>query len=216
MTMKKYRSLFGWLVFLALLQGARVGIKSLVFHFIAHTLCSDALVSLLFMLATTALLLAAAKRKKNLPPLLPERFSLPYKISAALLALFLLSTPLITRHTSASALLSFCYGAIVTPLFEETIFRGLLWERIKGLFKSEKAAYLISSALFAIWHFGYVDTILWRTSLFSPGADIAHILLMKALTAFLIGLALGLARLKCKNVCAALMLHMLINAIGSS
>ena len=74
------------------------------------------------MLATTALLLAAAKRKKNLPPLLPEWFSLPYKISAALLALFLLFTPLITRHTSASALLSFCYGAIVTPLFEEMIF----------------------------------------------------------------------------------------------
>ena len=65
-------------------------------------------------------------------------------------------------------------------------------------------------------HFGYVDTILWRTSLFSPGADIAHILLMKALTAFLIGLALGLARLKCKTSAAALMLHMLINAIGSS
>ena len=88
MTMKKYRGLFGWLVFLALLQGARVGIKSLVFHFIAHTLCSDALVSLLFMLATTALLLAAAKRKKNLPPLHSADYETYLRIRSSIVLLW--------------------------------------------------------------------------------------------------------------------------------
>lgn len=72
----------------------------------------------------------------------------------------------------------------------------------------------MSTLLFGIWHLGYVDTVLWRTSLFFPDANLVQIMFWKVMTGLAIGALLGLFRWKSENVYSAMLVHMFINTLG--
>jgi len=197
---------------LFLLQILRIGIKALIFLFVEKTLLADTIVSLVFMAVIgCGILIAAQKRRPNLP-VLPKKFSLVYIVATVIVAVVFISTPFITQNLTVYSLVFLLYGAAVTPFYEEVIFRGFIWEAVR--IKSDKSAYIISTALFGIWHLGYIDTILWRTSLFFTDANIPEIMFWKVITGLIIGIILGGIRYKTKNTYSSMLLHCLINTVG--
>lgn len=110
-------------------------------------------------------------------------------------------------------LLSLACGALLTPLFEELLFRGWVWRALERY--GEKAAYLGSAALFGLWHLGYVPSILWRTALLGHPAAPLEAAVWKVLAGTAFGLLFGGARYKSGRICPSLLLHMAVNTFGS-
>lgn len=111
-------------------------------------------------------------------------------------------------------ILSLIYNALITVIFEELIFRGLIFKEI-SLMKNDFMAYIISTILFGIWHLGYIDTIFWRISLFSPDSNIVNIMFWKVITGMIIGIVLGFFRYRNKNVYSSMLVHTFLNTLGS-
>ena len=154
-------------------------------------------------------------RKKNINlNFFPKKFNMKYKLFTIFVLLFFIVTPIITKNYELYNILSLVYNAIITVIFEELIFRGLIFKEI-GSIKNDLIAYIVSTILFGIWHLGYIDTIIWRTSLFSPDANIANIMFWKVITGIIIGVILGFFRYKNKNVYSSMLVHTFINTFGS-
>lgn len=64
--------------------------------------------------------------------------------------------------------------------------------------------------LFALWHFGYVDSIAARIGLDGLG----YVMLMKAAVGFVYGVIVGFVRYKTKNAYASMLLHGIMNVFG--
>ena len=99
------------------------------------------------------------------------------------------------------------YGVFLIPFFEETIFRGYIWNKLKNQFNNEYYFLITTSILFGIWHIGYLDVFLLN----SNSVNIIGLLLFKVILGFLLGLILGFARLKTDNIYLSLLLHGLWN-----
>ena len=110
-------------------------------------------------------------------------------------------------------LLSLACGALLTPLFEELLFRGWVWRGLER--HGQRAAYLGSAALFGLWHLGYVPSILWRTALLGRPAAPLEAAAWKVLAGTVFGLLFGAARYKSGRICPSLLLHMAVNTFGS-
>lgn len=114
----------------------------------------------------------------------------------------------------SKVLASLFYGAVVTVVFEEVLFRGWVWQKLASLGK-DPVPWLGSSLLFGLWHLGYADTVLWRSSLFFPQADLGEILFWKVVTGLVLGLVFGLVRRRCGSVYGSALVHLAINTFGS-
>jgi len=101
------------------------------------------------------------------------------------------------------------YGSIVTPIFEELIFRGYIWNKLNDIFEKEWITYIVSAVLFALWHLGYVDSIAFRME-----TGLANVMLWKAITGLCYGVVLGALRLKTKNCYSTMLLHGVMNIFG--
>jgi membrane protease YdiL (CAAX protease family) len=108
-------------------------------------------------------------------------------------------------------------AAIVIPIFEELLFRGWGWGRLRkvSFFKASGFAnWLIISFLFGLWHFGYMDIYLLKVAPANPNMDWGIFFAMKFLTTFIIGLIVGFPRWRTGRVYGSLILHSLINIFG--
>lgn len=205
----------GFIVFaLTLLQLGRIAFKNLVFSFMARTLLSDVIVSIIYMSLIICIILVYVKKKRIDISIFPRKWNVKYTIFTLLVFAFLIVTPVITKSYQLYDILSLVYNAIVTVIFEELIFRGLVFKEISSM-KNDLVAYIISTVLFGIWHLGYIDTILWRTSLVSPETNIANIMFWKIITGMIIGIVLGIFRYKNKNTFSSILVHTFINTFGS-
>ena len=199
---------------LILLQLGRIIFKNLIFTFIDRTLLSDLIVSMIYMTLIICIMLIIMKKKKIDINIFPEKWNVKYKIFTILVFLFFIITPIITMNYQLYNILALIYNALITVIFEELIFRGLIFKEI-SLMKNDLMAYIISTILFGIWHLGYIDTIIWRTSLFSPDSNIVNIMFWKVITGMIIGLVLGFFRYRNKNVYSSMLVHTFINTFGS-
>lgn len=204
------KKVFSMIVALALLQLLRIGVKGLVFQVLDRTIWTDEFVSSLYMLAATGMFLAAARKRRIKLHLFPATFSCGYKIGTMAVLAFFAATPVITQSVSPAGLVSLVYHAVITVVFEEVLFRGFVYQAVK----KEWAAWSLSTFLFGVWHLGYVNTVLWRTSQFFPQADLVQIMFWKVMTGLAIGALLGLFRWKSGNVYSAMLVHMFINTLG--
>jgi len=207
---KKILSVFIGLIALQLL---RAGLKELIFSFTERTLLTDTIISLSFMAVIGCVILITAKKRCFNLSLPPQKFAKVYIIATVIVAAILVSTPFIAQDLTLYSVVALLYGAAVTPFFEEVIFRGFVWETVR--IKTDKSAYIISTVLFAVWHIGYIDTALWRTSLFFPDSNVPEIMFWKVITGLIIGIVLGGVRYKTKNAYSSMLLHCLINTVGS-
>lgn len=158
------------------------------------------------------------KKKKEKLNIFPKENIKIYKILTILLIIFIIITCFITKKDTIYQIFALIYGGIITVIYEELIFRGFVWNRISNGEEDKKQnrkAYIITTILFGIWHLGYVDTVLWRTSLFSPNANIMNIMFWKVITGLIYGIILGFCRYKNKNTYSSILLHSFLNTFGS-
>ena len=101
------------------------------------------------------------------------------------------------------------YSCIVTPVFEEILFRGYIWNKISGILKSKWATYLTTTILFALWHLAYIDSIAFRVE-----DGLITMMVWKVLTGLCFGIVLGAVRMKTKNCYATILLHGAMNMFG--
>ena len=209
----KFKKILFIILFLTLLQVGRIVFKNLVFDIFDRNLLSDVIVSMVYMIIVICIS-SIILRKKNINlNFFPKKFNMKYKLFTIFVLLFFIVTPIITKNYELYNILSLVYNAIITVIFEELIFRGLIFKEISSM-KNDLIAYIVSTILFGIWHLGYIDTIIWRTSLFSPDANIANIMFWKVITGIVIGIVLGFFRYKNKNVYSSILIHTFINTFG--
>lgn len=210
----KFKKILFIILFLTLLQVGRIVFKNLVFDIFDRNLLSDVIVSMVYMIIVICISIIILRKKNINLNFFPKKFNMKYKLFTIFALLFFIVTPIITKNYELYNILSLVYNAIITVIFEELIFRGLIFKEISSM-KNDLIAYIVSTILFGIWHLGYIDTIIWRTSLFSPDANIANIMFWKVITGIIIGVILGFFRYKNKNVYSSMLVHTFINTFGS-
>lgn len=195
--------------FLFALQLLRIGIKSVCFLAVERTDFSDRVASLIAMVLLSALILLIARLRKIKLSVFPKHFGTGYIIFTVIAAAMLISTPILTKSNGATAIVLLIYSAIVTPVFEELIFRGFVWSELNTLFKKEWITYIVSTLLFAAWHLGYIDTIAFRVE-----TGLTNAIIWKVITGLCFGIVLGALRLKTKNSYSTMLLHGILNIFG--
>lgn len=91
----------------------------------------------------------------------------------------------------SNSLISIVFIALIAPVAEEFIFRGVIMEKCNKIMPFA-VANIVQALLFGLYHFNMVQGIY----------------------AFFIGLCLGLVCYKLKSVYAAIILHMVVNIFG--
>lgn len=95
------------------------------------------------------------------------------------------------------------YGCIVTPVYEEFLFRGYIWTIFEENTGSRITALIWNVVLFTVWHLGYMIP-----NIFS-GNHSAVIWKLAAGMGY--GITLSLIRYKAKNCWATIMVHGVLN-----
>ena len=203
---------------LVVIQTIRILVSQRLMTLFEKTSLTIDAVSMVTMIVLIILMLIIANKLDisfSFPPKPKTRSAKIMYVSASLLFLLLvISAPLFTQDTSVGVILPLLYSAVVTPIFEELIFRGYVWNSLKETGKSELLTYVISTCLFALWHLGYVDVIWMKMSLQATGGDLLYIMLMKTAVGLFFGIVIGFVRYKTKNTYAAMLIHGVMNVFG--
>ena len=126
----KYKKILFIILFLTLLQVGRIVFKNLVFDIFDRNLLSDVIVSMVYMIIVICIS-SIILRKKNINlNFFPKKFNMKYKLFTIFVLLFFIVTPIITKNYELYNILSLVYNAIITVIFEELIFRGLIFKEI--------------------------------------------------------------------------------------
>lgn len=203
---KTLATIVGVIIAIILLQ---LGIKRIVFLFVERTLFSDRVASSIAMIILCVVIVIVSSRLKVALTVFPQCFGAPYVIATAIAALLLVSTPLITGDFGIGAIVELLYGCVLTPIFEELIFRGYVWNKLKTVFSNEFTTYIVTTVLFALWHLGGVDSIALRVQ-----TGLAQVMFWKVITGLCFGVVLGLVRIKTKNTYSTMLLHGVMNLFG--
>lgn len=95
------------------------------------------------------------------------------------------------------------YSSIVTPIYEELLFRGIIWSLFEESTSNQVTVFAWNVVLFTIWHIGYmVPNILsgnWNTVIWKLAAGLGY------------GVVLSLLRLNTKNCYATVLAHGVLN-----
>ena len=86
---------------------------------------------------------------------LPVKFEKIYFFATFFTVLFFIVTLFLIRGLSLQNMLMILYSGIITPVFEEILFRGTIWNKLRCYIKKEWKIYLLVTALFGLWHMEY-------------------------------------------------------------
>lgn len=204
----KLKSISVIIVILAFIQLLLYVIKQCVFLIIPRTDYSDHMATMLGMIILAIGILITARRLGINLSVFPTRFNTVYICVSILAAILLIATP--SNFTGGIQSVSLLiYGSIVTPVFEELIFRGYVWNKLNVVFSNERKTYLVSTILFALWHFGYISSVAFRIN-----DGLFQAMIWKAITGLCFGIVLGMVRLKTKNCYSTILLHGVMNIFG--
>lgn len=219
-------SALGALLFLALLQLGRWASEALAFCAVPHTAFANELVRMASLALVGAAVLLVARGWGMQVPLLPRdaegrvRLGWEYCAAIALWAGLLVATPFLTGQAGdAAAWAALLEMALVTPLVEEALFRGLLWARLKAVMGEGLPLLVALSLLFGLWHFGYADAVAWQLEAQTIGPapveeDLGAVMAAKALFGALVGFVLGVLRLRHGCCLAPGLLHGIWNVLA--
>ena len=190
------------LLLMLVLQAVRECLEHLVAGKVPAYTFAERMVTMTVMLLLTVLLVLYAKIKKVPLSIFPEHFSKGYIIFTCIAVVLLVSTP--SNFTDGfQAIMLLFYGSIVTPVYEELIFRGYLWNRLNTVISKEIYTFLWSVMLFTVWHLGYmVQQLLsgnWVAVLWKLAAGLGY------------GIILGIVRIKTKNCYSTMLVHGVLN-----
>ena len=200
---------FGSIVLILSLSGLfRFAIKQVIFLFVQQTNFTDRMASMAAMLILTGILFGLSKKIGTRLSVFPERFTWPYIGATVLFTVLLIASPSNYRGGMESVFL-LAYSCIVTPVFEELLFRGYIWNQLSGIWGNKWPTYLTTSILFGLWHLAYIDSIAFRVE-----DGLLSVMVWKVVTGLCFGIVLGAVRMKTKNCYAAILLHGVMNLFG--
>ena len=206
------------IIVLVIIQLTRMIIRQLLFKFVDQTNLNCDITAMLTMCLLTALIVFIANKQKITLSFVPNIHStkgrIGYIFSTILAAFLILSTPYFNSNFSANLIIPLVYSTIVTPVFEELIFRGYVWNELAMNFKSEFKVYIISTIFFAVWHLGYIDIIWFKMYLRGEVIGLQFAMFMKVITGLIFGIIIGWVRYKTKNCYAAMLIHSIMNVFG--
>jgi len=208
MTISKVKTLSYIIGLLIAIQLLLLGIKHVAFVFIERTDYTDHIATMIGMIILSVVFVLFTKKQKVSLSVFPEHFNKFYIAGTCLAVVLLVATPS-NYSDEFQAIILLIYGSIVTPIFEELIFRGYVWNKLNAVFEKEWLTYIISTVLFAFWHLGYIDSLAFRTE-----TGLAYVMLWKAITGLCYGIVLGIVRLKTKNSYSTILLHGVMNIFG--
>ena len=183
-------------------------IKRVIFFFVARTDFSDYMASMVSMIILTSIILRLSRKAEINLSIFPDKFTVSY-ISVSIISVVLFIASPSNYKGGIEPILLLVYSSIVTPIFEELIFRGYIWNELNQIFTSEWKTYIITTILFALWHLGYISSIAFRVE-----DDLLNVMIWKVITGLCFGIVLGAVRLKTKNCYSTMLLHGVMNLFG--
>lgn len=203
------RCLFDTVLCLIIIQALFLVFKQTAFQFMDENLFSRSMVMMILMNIGIIFLCVYRKCGKITFSMLPIKFGKIYIVATFLTVMFFTVTLFFIKGFSFRNMLMILYGGIVTPVFEELLFRGAVWNKLSRYVKNEWKIYLIVTVLFGLWHIGYaIGIFMWQ------GGNIFHCIIMKVLWGTLYGLLLGVLRVKTKNCYWGILAHGVLNVFG--
>lgn len=202
---------------LALIQGLRIGAGALFRSLVVPDLFTwDVFQIILFILLGTGVVLLARHQGLNLNvwPKLTSRRSRVLYLGSSFFLLIMLVISFVLNRFDAPFVVFQISGVVVVPLFEELLYRGFVWARLEKVMSSEWKILAASLILFALWHLGYADSVVFRMAQNGMQGDLVKIMLMKVFIGAGYGLVTGFVRLKAKNCSASFLVHAVLNLFG--
>lgn len=196
------------IILLVFLQLLLFGIKKCLFIFFKRTDYFDSMASMFAMIVITILFIIFTRKKNVSLSIFPNKFGIFYILVTIVVVALFMATP--SNFTGGfHAIILLFYSSIVTPIFEELIFRGYVWNKLNTIFSKEWKTYIVSTVLFSLWHIGYISSIAFRVE-----NGLANAMIWKVITGFCFGIILGAVRLKTKNSYSTILLHGVLNIFG--
>lgn len=196
------------IVLLVFLQLLLFGIKQCLFIFFKRTDYFDSIASMFAMIGITVLFIIFTRKQNVSLSIFPDKFGIFYMLITIAVAVLFMATP--SNFTGGfQAIILLVYSSIVTPIFEELIFRGYVWNKLNTIFSKEWKTFIVSTVLFSLWHIGYISSIAFRVE-----NGLASAMIWKVITGLCFGIILGAVRLKTKNSYSTILLHGVLNIFG--
>jgi membrane protease YdiL (CAAX protease family) len=104
---------------------------------------------------------------------------------------------------------------IITPLFEELLFRGYIWGKIsesEGMINPNRLTLITVTLLFMVWHLGYIDVLMLHP--LAGTGNLTMIMISKMEIGLVLGLIVGYLRLKSGKTYASIIFHGLWNVFA--
>ena len=204
----KIKTIGFMILVLLLLSLSLFVIKRIIFFFVARTDFSDYMASMVSMIILTSIILRLSRKAEINLSIFPDKFTVSY-ISVSIISVVLFIASPSNYKGGIESILLLVYSSIVTPIFEELIFRGYIWNELNQIFTSEWKTYIITTILFALWHLGYISSIAFRVE-----NNLLNVMIWKVITGLCFGIVLGAVRLKTKNCYSTMLLHGVMNLFG--
>jgi len=196
------------LLLMVVLQALLYGIQRLIFLFVERTDFFDHMATMAGMVVLTIFYVLVFKMRGIELSVFPKKFGTGYIIVTAATIVLLVVNPA-NYFGGAEAIWMNVFASIVTPIFEELIFRGYIWNKLNTIFSKEWKTYLVSIVLFGFWHLGYISSIAFRVE-----TGLANAMMWKVIVGLCFGVVLGAVRLKTKNCYSTILLHGVMNLFG--
>ena len=204
----KIKTIGFMILVLLLLSLSLFVIKRIIFFFVARTDFSDYMASMVSMIILTSIILRLSRKAEINLSIFPDKFTVSY-ISVSIISVVLFIASPSNYKGGIEPILLLVYSSIVTPIFEELIFRGYIWNELNQIFTSEWKTYIVTTIFFALWHLGYISSIAFRVEY-----DLLNVMIWKIVTGLCFGIVLGAVRLKTKNCYSTMILHGVMNLFG--
>jgi membrane protease YdiL (CAAX protease family) len=137
-----------------------------------------------------------------------------YCVGGLAVLLLVISSYFVMVEIKYFALATNIYFGLTTPIFEEVIFRGYCWNKLRKNNFSNRATLIMTSVIFGIFHLGYYYQIEYATRFHPDAPPMANIMLTKVLFGTLLGFMMGLLRWKSKKVFGPIIIHAIFNIVG--
>lgn len=217
---------------LCAVQLVRFGLETAAYLLVGHTWLTDGLVRIAVFTVLLGALIWHARRGGwggadgsaasgiPVPPPTAKKtrfMRTAYFVGLAVLAVLFVATPFVTGQAGDLAVwISLACTALATPIFEEWLFRGYVWRRLRPAFGSGWQLVVVTAVLFGLWHLGYADAVAWQIA--QPealgSAPLWAHLGVKVGFAAAMGAVLGAVRLKSGGWMAPALLHALWNLLA--
>lgn len=184
-------------------QGIAELAEWLISPFFPDTRFNKKVINMSMMIVLTIILICYAKIKKHTLSFFPRKISQPYIIATCITAVVFIIAP--SNYVQGfTSVMNIIYGSIITPVYEELLFRGYIWNRFSKVMTSKLHICVWNIALFTIWHLLYIIP-----DMISGNWDVLQLLKLPEGIGY--GTVLGLIRLRTENCWTTILAHGIMN-----